>query len=265
MRSIVAQERITIRGNSSVASITQGEEGWLDLFPYQDVWAILDVAEASTGGGSAFQIFLETSPTLDDFFFAAMIAGVSLSTVGTTVKPILLNTATVPIARWFRWRNAQTGATGTWDVTFRLAIAVNSKAKPVRRGMRPVVLAPGSPCAGCGGGPVVPYQRRDPTIRHPAGFDADGWEGSAMMTGDGYTASGDDLSPYPKSNAPPMPYLNDRYAPGIWDEGGSQTGGDDGSDDACAKLQKNCFKKCGLLHAVGSAAFWKCYSGCADC
>lgn len=43
------QDWVTIQGASGVLSITQGENGWIDLAGYQDVVAWLDVREYSNG------------------------------------------------------------------------------------------------------------------------------------------------------------------------------------------------------------------------
>jgi hypothetical protein len=119
MHSFILQDWTTIRGG--VTTVTQGEDGWLDLSPYQDVVFWIDVREATSTPLIQFQ----TSPTKDDSLFTPMLSAAQTLTAATTplVKAALLASANVPVARFVRW---QINGTVTWDATFRVLVAANS-------------------------------------------------------------------------------------------------------------------------------------------
>jgi hypothetical protein len=118
MHAFILQEWTTIRGG--VTTVTQGEDGWLDLTPYQDLVFWVDVREA-TGTPS---ITLQTSPTKDESLFTAVVAATTISASATPVViKATLSGATVPVARYLRW---QLNGTPTWDATLRVLIAANS-------------------------------------------------------------------------------------------------------------------------------------------
>ena len=118
MHAFTLQDWTTIQGG--VATVTQGEESWLDLTPYQDVVFWLDVRQA-TGSPS---VTYQTSPTKDESLFQGMVGAASMA-AGTspTVAKALLSGATVPIARYLRW---QITGTAPWTATFRILIAANA-------------------------------------------------------------------------------------------------------------------------------------------
>jgi hypothetical protein len=120
MHAFILQEWITIRG--SVTTVTQGEDGWLDLTAYQDLVFWVDCREVT---GTTPAISFQTSPTKDDSLFTNVIASANLAAnAAPTVTKALLASATVPVARYLRWQI--TGPAGTWDATFRVLIAANS-------------------------------------------------------------------------------------------------------------------------------------------
>jgi hypothetical protein len=130
MHSYLLQDWITIRGTSTSTVITQGEVGWLDLAPYQDVNFWIDCRE--TVGGSVYLNF-QTSPTKEDFLFqAGAMFGATAILMGTTTAAsnpwrVLLTQAAnkVPLARYVRWQ--LTGpATTPWDVSFRVLVTANA-------------------------------------------------------------------------------------------------------------------------------------------
>lgn len=125
MQAICAQDWVTVRGSASVATLTQGENAWLDLSAYQDVVAWLDVREFTPTSTNIPAVVYQTSPTQDESLFVPMSAVTVVTGVTTTV---LLKEAmpanTPPLARWFRWQIAVSGGVA-WDLTFRLWIAVN--------------------------------------------------------------------------------------------------------------------------------------------
>lgn len=120
MHSYILQDWTTIRAGN-ISSITQGESGWLDLAPYQDVMFWIDVREYS--GSAAPYVVFQTAPIKEDGLFQ-MMAQVQLSSV-TNPTPVLLRTATTPLARWVRWQLTGPG-TGGWDATFRVLATCNA-------------------------------------------------------------------------------------------------------------------------------------------
>ncbi len=121
MHSYVLQDWITIRGTSG-ATIAQGESGWLDLAPYQDVNFWLDVREFS---GATPSITFQTAPIKEEALFVNMFA----TSTPLTLSPsnpyrVLLFNATVPVARYVRW--LLTGPASAWDTTFRVLVAANA-------------------------------------------------------------------------------------------------------------------------------------------
>ena len=118
MHAFTLQDWTTIQGG--VVTVLQGEEGYLDLTPYQDVIFWLDVRQATGTPGVTYQ----TSPTKDESLFQGMVTAVAMAAASTpTVTKALLSSATTPIARYLRW-----SITGTvsWSATFRIIIAANA-------------------------------------------------------------------------------------------------------------------------------------------
>lgn len=120
MHSFVLQDWTTIRGQSSTTNVTQGESGWLDLAPYQDVSIWLDVREVS---GTTPQIFFETSPIKEDGLFQTMVS-TNLTTSPSNPYRVPITTANTPVARYVRWR-IQAAASGAWDATFRVLLSAD--------------------------------------------------------------------------------------------------------------------------------------------
>jgi hypothetical protein len=129
MHTFVLQDWTTVRGTSGTygQSIVQSERDWLDLSPFQDLFAWVDVRELT---GSPINLFFDTSPTEDESFFVSMTGATGVTggalTVSSTpaIVKLPMLTATVPLARFLRWR--LTGPATTWDVTMRIVIAANS-------------------------------------------------------------------------------------------------------------------------------------------
>ena len=124
MRCFVFQEWVTIRGSSTITSVVQGEELWLDTTPFQDLVFWTESREGTTGGGT-LSLNFDTSPTRDDAFFTRM-TGTNPSTTGVSVATARLLDGNLPVARWVRWRLSCSSATSTWDATFRIMVAANS-------------------------------------------------------------------------------------------------------------------------------------------
>jgi hypothetical protein len=129
MHTFVLQEWTTIRGASSGSGLTivQSERDWLDLSPFQDLFAWVDVREVT---GANVNLFFDTSPTEDENFFVSMTGATSVTggVLAAATNPVIAKlpmlTATVPLSRYLRWR--LTSTTGTWDVTMRIVVAANS-------------------------------------------------------------------------------------------------------------------------------------------
>ena len=120
MQPYILQDWITVRG--SVTTFTQGEAGWLDLAPHQDVVFYLDVREVT---GTTPTITYQTSPNKEDVLFQNMVTPFNLVAGNPTVTSIRLNASpAVPLARYVRWQI--TGPAGTWDATFRVLAVANT-------------------------------------------------------------------------------------------------------------------------------------------
>lgn len=130
MYSVVVQDWVTIRGASSVTSITQGENGWIGTAAYEDIVFWLDVREVSLSGATSVNVNYQTSPLKDDYLFTNMMSGVAITaalTTPTVTKVLLSQNPTCPLARWVRWNLSVVGtATASWDMTFRILAACNA-------------------------------------------------------------------------------------------------------------------------------------------
>ena len=120
MHTFILQDYTTIRGVSG-GTIIQNESGWLDLTPYQDLVFWTDVRDVQ-GGTVTFNF--ETSPTKDDALFANVITGIGLAAATIRQDKALLGAATVPVARFLRWKLE--GPAAAWSTTFRIYVAANS-------------------------------------------------------------------------------------------------------------------------------------------
>jgi len=116
----------TIRGTTTTAPITQGEDQYLDVSPFTDLVLWVDCREAS--GGATLSI--QTSPTKDDLYFKNILATITLPTNGTNgpvVYSALASSALVPAAAWRRWQLS--GSSSPFDATFRIWLAANSPGR----------------------------------------------------------------------------------------------------------------------------------------
>jgi len=131
MHNYVLQEWITIRGTSSSTTITQGESGYLDLAPYQDVIFWILCMEASPSASTVYMNF-QTSPTKEDYLFQPLSTSptspIAMNTSTSSSNPykvLLVNTPNIPLARYVRWQLSGPSAT-PWDVTFRVLVQANA-------------------------------------------------------------------------------------------------------------------------------------------
>jgi hypothetical protein len=119
---LLLQDWVTIQGSANM-TVTQGEQGWLDVSAYDDVVFSLDVKNALISGG-ATTLNYETAPVPHDAAFVGMVPGLTPPAVGVTVTPALGLYANVPLAQYLRWRFTSTST--SFSVTFRLWIAAYS-------------------------------------------------------------------------------------------------------------------------------------------
>lgn len=119
------QDWTTIQ-NSGSNPIVQSDDDWLDMADFLDI--VFYVSTQQVSGTTPVLVF-ETSPSKDNDLFATMVS-VSL-TASATVTPqiIRFSAATVPLARYVRWR-----ITGTTVIaTFRVYVAATTQGSLVRR------------------------------------------------------------------------------------------------------------------------------------
>lgn len=124
MYSFVLQDWTTV-GGAAGSTVIQGEKDWLDMSPFQDVVAWIDVRYA-TLTNTPF-IKLETAPSKDESLFMFMGAGTGIAMVGSptpTVVQYMMGSATVPVAECLRWKII--GGAVAWEATFRILVAANA-------------------------------------------------------------------------------------------------------------------------------------------
>lgn len=131
MDAKVLQDWTTVRGASTVVTITQNESDWLDVSQYQDVTFFLLVREVASGGAVAPLLKYQTAPLKDERLFTAMasIPLLAASLAAPNVTAVLTSTFTtntaVGLGAWLRWQIVPNGPSSTWDVTFRIVVALN--------------------------------------------------------------------------------------------------------------------------------------------
>lgn len=135
MHSFVLQDFVTIRGSSTTQTISQSESGYRDLSAYEDLIAWIDVREVTLLGNANVTFNIQTSPLKDEFLFVTMESSPLAATVALTVPSVrkivlaaITNNATAPfpLGRFLRWQLVASGATGTWDATFRIVCCANA-------------------------------------------------------------------------------------------------------------------------------------------
>ena len=168
---------ITLRGQSSVTSVTQSEAQWLDLRGFQDFVAWLEVKETTLPSGATHvTLQYQTSPTKDEGLFQQVGTTINLDTlvsgaVYINIQAVRKDDPVTSLARWLRYQLAVTGSpSAARDATFRIWVAANIGATPKQLKARmpnPPLRPTGKSCNGdCqagGSAPVAPSQ--PPTAR----------------------------------------------------------------------------------------------------
>lgn len=133
MHGFVLQDFTTIRGATSVSTITQGENGWLDVSAYQDLFAWIDVREVTLSSANNIQFNLQTAPIKDEFLFTNLQA-TPLQVTGALTAPSIIQVIysagstpnKVALGAWLRWQLVLNGTpSAAWDITFRIAVTCN--------------------------------------------------------------------------------------------------------------------------------------------
>lgn len=116
--AVLLQDWITIRGIDD-KEVVQSEDTYADLGPYGDVVAFVEVSDIT----ASTELYLETSPTKDNALFKAMHSSALSPSVGVTTHIFRYSSATIPLARWVRFRLVNTSS--AWTVTFRIWLSPN--------------------------------------------------------------------------------------------------------------------------------------------
>jgi hypothetical protein len=188
MYCYIMQPWKTIRASSVVTSVTQTENCWLDLTPYQDIVAWLEVKEVSVGGGTNVQMAYQTSPTKDDSLFQGVVAAFNVAT-GVTTTVMLKDSATITLCRWLRWQLTVTGSpSSTWDAVFRIFIAANVVGRGGRTKVGAATVAPrpagsSGPAGLSSAGPSAAlHKQRQPGLLGYAATQPTTFQGTAAVT-----------------------------------------------------------------------------------
>ena len=119
---------ITIRGQggggATTFQIPQSPDAWVDACIQQDLVFWVDVRAFTLGGGT-LSLNFETAPTRDESAFSPIVS-VSITSATVSIAKVLKDSASLPVARWVRWRLASVNSTSVWDATFRVFLAANS-------------------------------------------------------------------------------------------------------------------------------------------
>jgi len=115
-RIFMLQNWVTISGGAG-AAVTQAEDGYLDLENFRD---IVVYPEFSFITGSS-TLTIQTSPITDSAMFSTMATFAPSGFGQQTPVTTQFASASVPLARWIRWRLTNASA---WSATFRIWVRV---------------------------------------------------------------------------------------------------------------------------------------------
>jgi hypothetical protein len=113
-------------GNTTVTTVVQEEEGWLDLSGACDATFWIDVRSVNPGRSGTITLTLQSSPTRDELLFQPINVPVTLTASSSPfqVRTIPGAVSVSPLARWVRWTLASVGgASGQWNATFRIRVS----------------------------------------------------------------------------------------------------------------------------------------------
>jgi len=132
MYGVLLQKLTKISGSLANQTVTQGEEGWLDVSQYQDAIFWIEAPMVSLPGAVTMGLSVETSPLKEDAYFLPLFVPFQ-PTPSRGVTNVVLATkagATMyypPISNWLRWKIVTGGSvTGMWSVTLRIWVALNA-------------------------------------------------------------------------------------------------------------------------------------------
>jgi hypothetical protein len=134
MHGFVLQDWVTIRGASTIGTITQSEHEWLDLSGYEDLIAWVDIREVLLANNTYVQFNLQTAPIKDEYLFVNMESSpltVSAALTAPSIRKIIMaapTTPNVPLGTWVRWQLTTSNGTSVnnvWDATFRILACAN--------------------------------------------------------------------------------------------------------------------------------------------
>lgn len=120
--SVVMQDWVTVRGNTSATSFVQNESAWLRLDGFRDLTAWVHATHMSPT--SIATVNLDTSPTDDPSLFQTLLS-FEIGSGGVYVATSRANQVTVPLANVLRWSVVRKTSSSDWAVTFRVIVSLN--------------------------------------------------------------------------------------------------------------------------------------------
>lgn len=105
---------------AGAGDVVQTDTDWLDLEAFTDIAGYVTTKEAS---GLRPELHLETAPARDNDLFQPMVT-ISLVPTSQVTAIVRYESASVPLARWVRWR---VSATAVAVVTFRVWLCANAQ------------------------------------------------------------------------------------------------------------------------------------------
>ena len=132
MHAFVLQDWVTIRGGSTVGTVTQSEHEWLQLDGYEDLIVWIDVREVGLANNTFVQFNLQTAPLKDEFLFVNMestpLTLAAALSAPSIRKIIMASSPAVPLGKFVRWQLVTSNGgsvNNTWDVSFRILACAN--------------------------------------------------------------------------------------------------------------------------------------------
>jgi hypothetical protein len=130
--TIVMQDLVTVAIDvaGTAIQVTQPEDNWVDLGPYQDLGLATYISEQgyqTSSGGAAGSLLLQSSPLKEDAAFSNLVTINANTTPSYWSSPanFHLSSGSNTFFRWARWRLVGPTANGTAAWTFRIVLMVN--------------------------------------------------------------------------------------------------------------------------------------------